>query len=137
MGDPPRDGVRLDTLGNMYKRSGDDCVHFTRFTAFDEGRVADQKQFERHAASGAERAAERVGTCFKCGGSGHWARDCGGSERLGEATPVASAAVADTATPTTAARRKPRKPAPNRRPRVLLKQPPAWQRSVKSALASK
>ena len=138
------DEFKTDVLGNRYIERSSACVHFSRFVSFSGEQLSHQRWLERCEVAAMETAPAAPGgrgRCFKCGGGGHWARDCtasasdqesGAEQPLDKASPIAQAADALTAT----VQKKATKAAAVRKPRVLLKKPPCWQRSAKAAFSS-
>ena len=141
---PVSDEFKTDVLGNRYIERSSACVHFSRFVAFSGEQLSHQRWLERCEVAAMETAPAAPGgrgRCFKCGGGGHWARDCtasasdqesGAEQPLDKASPIAQAADALTAT----VQKKATKAAAVRKPRVLLKKPPCWHRSAKAAFSS-
>ena len=137
------DDHKTDAMGNCYVQRSGACVHFNRFVAFDKKHLALERWLEqcerRERAAAAVHAAHAApgiqGNCFKCGGSGHWARDCMASDQESDTEqPLDKSPKAHALTATVS--KKTTKATVVRKPRVLLKNPPSWQWSAKAAFSS-
>ena len=128
-------GMVVDSLGNEYEKITSKCVHFKVFKSFSAQDAAHERWLERITRNRKpENGSKSTSKCFKCGSTGHWARDCLTAKQGSDtAEPSGSKAgehhlrVSETAKVKKPTARKPYSP------RVLSKAPPRRQPSVKDA----
>eukprot|EP00966_Prymnesium_polylepis_P048373 1120685-Prymnesium_polylepis.1 len=131
--------VTVDDLGNKYVKISSSFIHFKQFKGgFSPQDVAYERWLERLVEPQArkpENGSKSVSKCFKCGATGHWARDCSTSKQGGDpAEPSSNNAeehyprVSETTKVKKEISRK-----PYNKPRLLSKAPPRRQPSAKDA----